>query len=107
MAARISVAGFRHIHIFDLLGRIRTMPGLSLAAMCEENEAASLMPENILEPTHADFDDMLAAVDCEIVALGDCYGRRGSKIFHPLHRVRAGIWRIFLQMSPGIHARMA
>ncbi|MFZ4776648.1 MAG: Gfo/Idh/MocA family protein [Terrimicrobiaceae bacterium] len=84
---RIAIAGFRHAHIFDLLGRVEASPGLTLAAMCEENREESLMPSKNLKPSHTDFDAMLADVDCDIVALGDCYGKRGSQAIRAL---RAG-----------------
>jgi predicted dehydrogenase len=84
---RIAIAGFRHSHIFDLLGRTETSPALTLSATCEENYEASLMASKNLKPGHTDFDAMLAAVDCDIVALGDCYGNRGSQAIRAL---RAG-----------------
>ena len=84
---RIAIAGFRHAHIFDLLNRVEASPGLSLAATREENAGASLMPSKNLKPSHTGFDAMLAAVDCDIVALGDCYGKRGSQAIRAL---RAG-----------------
>lgn len=84
---RIAIAGFRHAHIFDLLGRVEASPDLSLAATCEENFGASLMPSKNLKPSHTSFDAMLADADCDIVALGDCYGRRGSQAIRAL---RAG-----------------
>ena len=85
---RIAIAGFRHGHIFDLLGRIEASPGLSLSATCEENYAASLMPAKEMNPSHTDFDAMLATVDCDIVALGDCYGNRGSQAIRALQAGR-------------------
>ena len=84
---RIAIAGFRHAHIFDLLGRVEASPGLSLVSMCEENSEVSLMPSKNLKPSHTDFDTMLSAVDCDIVALGGCYGNRGSQAIRAL---RAG-----------------
>lgn len=84
---RISFAGFRHVHIFDLYQRALDHQRLKLAATCEENHTGSLMPAKGLKPSHADFDAMLASVDCDIVALGDCYGRRGSQAIRAL---RAG-----------------
>lgn len=84
---RIALAGFRHIHIFDLYQRVIEHPQLRLVATCEEHFDDSLMAAKGLKPTHKNFDEMLASVDCDIVALGDCYGRRGSQAIRAL---RAG-----------------
>lgn len=84
---RFAFVGFRHAHIFDLLERTRTNPDISIVAMCEENFEDSLMPARDMKPSHTSFDDMLASVECDVVALGDCYGRRGSLAIRAL---RAG-----------------
>lgn len=84
---RIAITGFRHGHIFDLLDDIRSCPRLALLAMCEENEEASLMPTKGLKPTHRNFSAMLDSLDCDIIAIGDCYGRRGAQVIQAL---RAG-----------------
>ncbi len=81
---RIAVAGFRHSHIFDLLDRIQSDPTLELAATCEEHWEDSLMPAKVMEPGWRDFDAMLEGVACDVIALGDCYGRRGSQAIRAL-----------------------
>lgn len=81
---RIVIAGFRHVHIFDLHQRVLDHPQLTLAATCEEHFADSLMPTKGLKPTQTNFDAMLASVDCDVVALGDCYGCRGAQAVRAL-----------------------
>jgi predicted dehydrogenase len=81
---RIAIAGFRHSHIFDLLARIQNNPTFELAATCEEHWEESLMPEKGMEPDWRDFDAMLRGVGCDVIALGDCYGRRGSQAIRAL-----------------------
>lgn len=76
---RIAIAGFRHGHIFDLHQRALDHPDLELAATCEENYEASLMPAKGLSPDFTSFEKLLAETDCDIIALGDTYGRRGAQ----------------------------
>jgi len=76
---RIAFAGVRHAHAIGLLGLIDKTPDLELVALCEEDPEHSLLstiPERTL--THTNYQQMLAEVPCDIVAIGDYYGRRGS-----------------------------
>lgn len=80
MSIRIAVAGVRHFHILSLIAAAREMPGVEIAAVCEEDpEARRLLREQgKVEVTHEDFSAMLSEVPCEAVALGDYYGKRGE-----------------------------
>lgn len=75
---RIAIAGFRHAHIFDLYERVKKHPRFALAATCEEDVANSLLPARKIRPDFTSFDEMLAKVPCDAVALGGCYGDRGA-----------------------------
>lgn len=75
---RIAIAGFRHAHIFDLYERVKKHPRFALAATCEEDVANSLLPARKMRPDFTSFDEMLASVPCDAIALGGCYGDRGS-----------------------------
>lgn len=79
MSHRIAIAGFRHSHILSLLQRVRERPQLTVAALCEEDVSASFMAENGLVPDYTSFEAMLEHADCDIVALGDAYGKRGNQ----------------------------
>jgi predicted dehydrogenase len=80
MSTRFAFAGFRHPHIFDMFRRCGTHPGIDVVACCEEDAtaAAQLAEAGEVQVTHHDFAAMLAAVDCDVVAVGDCYGRRAD-----------------------------
>jgi predicted dehydrogenase len=75
---RMAVAGFRHAHIFDLYERVKKHPRFALAATCEEDVAHSLLPGRQIQPDFTSFDEMLARVPCDAIALGGCYGDRGA-----------------------------
>ena len=84
----VAFVGFRHGHIFSLYDRMAQDPRFAIRAVCEENEAESLLaahPE--IAVTDTDFDAMLARVKCDIVAIGDYYAKRGSLAIRAL---RAG-----------------
>lgn len=76
---KIAVAGFRHGHIFGLLDLIRKSPRTELVATCEEDAAAR---EEIagydVWTDYQDISRMLSGTDCDIVAIGDYYAKRGS-----------------------------
>jgi predicted dehydrogenase len=76
---RFAFVGFRHGHIFDLLAGIQANPETTVVAACEEDPAArkALESRQDLKITHDHFDKMLAEVECDIVAIGDYYTKRG------------------------------
>ncbi len=84
---RIAIAGFRHAHIFDLHQRVINRPDVELVATCEENYESSLMPGKELRPDFDSFEKLLAETDCDVIALGDVYGKRGAQAIAAL---RAG-----------------
>ena len=80
MSIRLAFAGFRHGHIFDLYRRATEMGALQIVAACEEDRAARerIAAQGSAEITHTSYTEMLATVDCDVVAIGDYYARRGS-----------------------------
>jgi predicted dehydrogenase len=80
MKTRFAFAGFRHGHIFDLLTAAEEREDVEIAACCEEDPAAriALAEEGRVKITHTNFLTMLAEVECEVIAIGDYYGRRGA-----------------------------
>lgn len=84
---KIAFAGFRHAHIFDLYQRALDHPDLDLVATCEETPADSLMPSKGMSPGFISIEKLLDDADFDILALGDCYGKRGAQAIAAL---RAG-----------------
>ena len=84
----VAFVGFRHGHIFSLYHKVRQDPRFEIRAVCEENVTESLLaahPE--IAVTDTNFDAMLAHTECDIVAVGDYYAKRGSLAIRAL---RAG-----------------
>lgn len=73
---RIAIAGFRHAHIFDLHGRALGDSGITISGTWENDPASSLLPGRDIALTCQSYEELLAG--CDAVAIGDCYGRRGT-----------------------------
>lgn len=88
MVIRMAFAGFRHGHIYDLYHRTTKMNGISVSAACEENNAErdNIISAQKVEITHSDVDEMLDTVDCDVVAIGDYFAKRGALIINALSR---------------------
>lgn len=80
--------GFRHGHVMDILRRTTDMPELELAAVCEEDPATreELTAAKSISFDFADYSKMLDSVDCDAIAVGDYYGKRGQIIIEALNR---------------------
>ncbi|MCK5803013.1 MAG: Gfo/Idh/MocA family oxidoreductase [Lentisphaeria bacterium] len=89
MTVKFAFVGFRHGHIDSLLAKVREDSATELVAVCEEDETsrAALVAKG-MEVTHDDFETMLADVDCDVVAIGDYYGKRGSLAIRALEAGR-------------------
>jgi predicted dehydrogenase len=79
MSVRFAFVGFRHAHILEVLAAVKERSGLEVAACCEEDAAtrAALAAKGEVRISHQDFHEMLAHVPCDVIAIGDTYGRRG------------------------------
>lgn len=89
MTWNIAFAGFRHNHIFSLYNRLREAADFAIVGSCEEDAAtrtrlAAEHPE--IDIAFDDFDRMLDALDCDIVAVGDYYAKRGGLALRALER---------------------
>ena len=86
MSIRLAVVGFRHAHILGLYQRAEEMEDIEIAAACEEDQTVreEVASQGIVEITHAGFVEMLADVDCDAVAVGDYYAKRGSLVIASL-----------------------
>jgi predicted dehydrogenase len=90
MKIRFAFAGFRHGHIFDLLTGVLANPELSVVAACEEDAETrnALKSRNDLTITHDNFEKMLCDVECDVIAIGDYYTRRGRLAIRTLETGR-------------------
>jgi predicted dehydrogenase len=89
MKTRFAFAGFRHVHILDLLTGVEERADTEVVACCEEDAAAreDLAAKGRVKITHTDFATMLREVECDVVAIGDYYAKRGTLV---LAALRAG-----------------
>ena len=76
MKTRFAFAGFRHAHILDLLAGVNERADVEVVACCEEDAATRAGLGVAI--THTDFVTMLREVECDVVAIGDYYSRRGA-----------------------------
>ena len=77
---RIAFAGFRHSHITKVYDHSLEHDDIEIVAASESDEPAraQLAQEGKINITHNDYTAMLAEVNCDVVAIGDYYGRRGE-----------------------------
>ena len=90
MPTRIAFIGFRHGHILDVYNAVQRRDDLALVAACEEHEPTrrQLADEGKVSFTHERALDLLDNVDCDAVAIGDYYARRGELAIAALERGR-------------------
>ena len=79
MTLRLAFAGLRHAHIFSLYRSAMDSDEMEVVAVCEEDgpARAALAESGKCEVTHDLYEQMLAEVDCDAVAIGDYYTKRG------------------------------
>ncbi len=79
MKLKIAFAGFRHGHIFSLYNMVMKRADFKIVGICEEDvEKSLLFMRQEIKVTDTNFDEMLSRIDCDIVAIGDYYAKRGS-----------------------------
>ncbi|OGV61547.1 MAG: hypothetical protein A2498_11695 [Lentisphaerae bacterium RIFOXYC12_FULL_60_16] len=80
--------GFRHGHILSVLKLAQQRPDTEVVATCEEHADTrnALIQGGSVTITHQDYRHMLDSVPCDVVAVGDSYGRRGAIILEALRR---------------------
>lgn len=88
MPLSLVVMGFRHAHIYDLVAHAEAHPDLKLVAMCEEDESTreQVRARGICNRVFASYQEMLDSVDCDIIGVGEYYGRRGAVLIEGLRR---------------------
>lgn len=85
---KLAFVGFQHPHMLEMYHHAQILDGVAVVAACEENEGTRqhLMARGDVSITHERFDQMLDAVECDAVAVGDYFARRGSLILQTLAR---------------------
>jgi len=86
MSMKLAFAGLRHAHIFCLYNLAKELPGVEIVAACEEDEASynEIKNKGLVILTHSSIDRMLDDVECDAVAVGDYYSKRGQIIIKAL-----------------------
>ena len=82
MTTRFAFVGFRHPHIFDMYRRCCVRDDIDVVAGCEEDTATrdQLATDGSANVTHDSFSQLLSDVDCDVIAVGDSFGRRAKII---------------------------
>ena len=77
---RLAFIGFRHGHVMGLYRGAVAHAGVEVVAACEEDPqaAAALRAGGTVQLTHERMDDVLANVECDAIAIGDYFARRGE-----------------------------
>ncbi len=78
MPLKLAFAGFRHGHILSLYELASRSAAIEVVAAAEDDVATRQALAGRVRFTHEACEQMLAEVECEAVAIGDYYARRGS-----------------------------
>lgn len=83
----IAFAGFRHGHIYGLYDMVQKSDKVNLIGCFEETEKAKLEAKSIREINfnYNSYNDILADVNVDIIAIGDYYGKRGKMVIDALN----------------------
>lgn len=93
MAIRIAFVGFRHAHVMDMYTRASAWEEFDVVAACEEDADTKehLREAGRVKITHDSYTQMLDEVECDAIAVGDYYAKRGSIIIRALERGKHAI----------------
>lgn len=85
MPLKIAFVGFRHGHIMALYKLLLDRSDATIVAACEEDpEAAEAAMNQAVRITHRNFEEMLASVECDVLACGDYFAIRGQRLIAAL-----------------------
>ena len=85
MSLRVCFIGLRHGHIFSLYRLLAEREDMEIAGVCEEDaEARASLESEGVTVTHERYEDMLADVECDVIACGDYYAIRGERLLAAL-----------------------
>lgn len=85
---RLAFAGFRHSHILGLYQEALKRSDVQVVAAAEDDPTAAGALLKEVKLTHPSIASMLDSVDCDAVAVGDAYGKRGAIAIDVLRRGR-------------------
>ncbi len=85
---KLAFMGFRHSHILSLHKHAHQTPGVRISAACEEDPdtRAALVKAGAIPITHSSYTQMLDETECDAIAIGDYYGKRGAIAIEALKR---------------------
>lgn len=84
---KLAVIGLRHGHINGAIQFAHGGSRVKLVGIAEEDAATrEAMRNDKVKITHDSFQRLLDETDCDIVAIGDYYGRRGALALEALRR---------------------
>jgi predicted dehydrogenase len=79
MALRLGFAGFQHGHIHSLYKKVNETEGYEVVAAGDDHaEARAEASSKGVAITHESVEDLIANADCDVIAIGDYFARRGS-----------------------------
>ena len=86
MKTRFAFMGFRHGHITAVHSLVKQRDDAEIVACCEEHAETreSFKNGGAIEITHDNYEQMLNDTECEVVAVGDYYEKRGRVLIAAL-----------------------
>ncbi len=80
-ALRAAFVGFRHMHMFDIHAHMNKREDVEIVAVCEQDAQTRkrLVAEGI-PVSHTSFQQMLVAVDFDLLVVGEIFAGRGGLI---------------------------
>lgn len=87
---KMAFIGFRHGHIMGLYNAARKHPQVQVVAACEEDTATaeSLRSAGTVELTHDAHECFARTFNCDAIAIGDYFAKRGPLIIQALEAGR-------------------
>jgi len=83
---RLAFMGFRHGHVVQFHKLVEPRKDVQIVGACEEHAetAEAVRKAGVVKLTHNNFDELMKGTDCDAVAIGDYFARRGSLIIRAL-----------------------
>ncbi len=75
---RFAIAGLRHVHINALIAEINAHDNCEIVAISEEDAASREAADDSLQINYQSNSEMIQNADFDVLAIGDCFGKRGA-----------------------------